>query len=175
MKNTIALIIKLLVTFAAAWIAFSVLDNLSILTVAIIAVSCTVLNYVLGDLLILPRFGNTIATIMDGILAAITAYFIIILIANVFVSTSALMIFVLMVAVFEIFFHMYLLNANIVERRSSRETFNNEKLNYNTETANELYPYNKNSYMKDYEISNYSDDNGDNRYNINRKDNDNIE
>ena len=76
MKTTIALIIKFIVTMAAAWISFMLFGTVAFWTVAIIAIVGTVFNYLIGDLLVLPRFGNVIASIVDGILGGALAWMI---------------------------------------------------------------------------------------------------
>jgi hypothetical protein len=55
------------------------------------------------------------------------------------------LIFAIIVAVAEFFFHMYLFSAHIVEKKKTDEDFyKKNKLNYNTETGGEIYPYNRN-------------------------------
>lgn len=143
MKTTIALIIKFIATFAAAWISFMLFDNLSLSIVFIIAIAGTILNYVIGDLFVLPNFGNATASIVDGILSAITAYLILIFTPAVLVDYTSIFLFAIITAACEIFFHMYLFRAHIVEHKSSDSNkFNRKKLNYNTETADELNPLN---------------------------------
>jgi hypothetical protein len=47
------------------------------------------------------------------------------------------------VAVAEFFFHMYLINAHVIEKKKSDNDFyKRNKVSYNTETGSELYPYN---------------------------------
>lgn len=139
MKTSIALLIKFVATFIAACISFSLFDNIFLSIVLIIAASGTVLNYFIGDLFILPRFDNIIASIMDGVLAAVTAY-IILLVAN-YGQRSSIFIFAIMVAAFEVFFHMYLLKTNIIKKKTTNTgPSSKQKLNYNTEIAKEMNP-----------------------------------
>ena len=50
----------------------------------------------------------------------------------------------MIVAVAEFFFHIYLINAHVVEKKKSDfNLYKRDKLNYNTETGGELYPYGK--------------------------------
>ena len=73
-----------------------------------LALAATALNYLLGDLAILPATGNLIASIADGGLAVLTAY-IFSLISDAFQATPAsLLTFAVLVAVGEFFFHLYL-------------------------------------------------------------------
>lgn len=142
MKTTIALIIKFIVTMAAAWIAFMMFGTVAFWTVVIIAFTGTVLNYLIGDLLILPRWGNVIAAICDGILGGLAAWMILAIAPVTYAFMNSVYIFAIIIAVAEFFFHMYLISAHIVEKKKTDEDFyKKDKLNYNTETGGEIYPY----------------------------------
>jgi len=139
MKTITALIIKFILTFGAAWISFLIFGNVGLTFILIIAIAGTILNYLIGDLLILPRFGNIVASISDGILGAITSYAI--LFAYVYYTASSLAYFAIIVAILEYFFHMYLVSADIVRRKDSDTTeTGKKKLNYSTEIAKEMHP-----------------------------------
>jgi hypothetical protein len=143
MKTTIALIIKFIVTMAAAWIAFMMFGQVAFWTVAVIALAGTILNYLIGDLLVLPRFGNVIASILDGILGGAIAWMILAYTPVTYTYMTSIYIFAVIVAVAEFFFHMYLLSSRIVEKKKSDADFyKRSKVSYNTETGSELYPYN---------------------------------
>lgn len=155
MKTTIALIIKLFVTFVAAWVAFMVFGTAGLLYAFLIALAGTVLNYLIGDLFILPKFGNLIAAICDGILAAVLSYIILAATFTYYTATS-LAIFAVMVVVFEVFFHMYLFKADII-RKKTDNVMQNKKLNFSTETAKEMHPsFSKNSEGSDSYTYNHS-------------------
>ena len=141
MKTIFALLIKFVVTLAAAWISFSLFSYVAFYTVLIIAITGTVLNYLIGDMLILPRLGNTIATVVDGLLSAVTAYTVLYYSTVTYYTMTSILVFAVIVAVAEIFFHMYLVKSDIVKSRDSELLLRNKKINYNTETGNELYPY----------------------------------
>ncbi len=143
MKTTIALIIKFIVTMAAAWISFMVFGQVAFWTVAIIALAGTVINYLLGDLLVLPKFGNVIASILDGVLGGAIAWMILAYAPVTYAYMTSVYIFAVIVAVAEFFFHMYLLSAHVIEKKKSDDDFyKRSKVSYNAETGSELYPYN---------------------------------
>ncbi|MHB8156440.1 MAG: DUF2512 family protein, partial [Desulfocucumaceae bacterium] len=88
--------------------AFAVLERNSWGWIATLAIAATALNYLLGDLMVLPRYGNIMASVGDGILGALTAY-VIDLIASGFRTTFAtLALFAILIAIGEYFFHKYL-------------------------------------------------------------------
>jgi len=142
MKTAIALIVKFLVTMAAAWIAFMLFGTTAFWAAAIIALSGTVLNYLLGDLLVLPRLGNFAASIFDGILAGALAWAILAYSPATYNYMTTVYIFALIVAVAEFFFHMYLLSAHVVEKKKTdNELYKRNKVSYNTESGKELFPF----------------------------------
>ena len=77
--------------------------------VLIIAVVGTAINYLLGDLVILPSSNNTTASIVDGVVAAVLAYAVMEGMGTVITRDWwAILIFGVLVAGFEFYFHNYL-------------------------------------------------------------------
>ncbi|HBV96000.1 MAG: hypothetical protein JL50_05130 [Peptococcaceae bacterium BICA1-7] len=107
-KTSVALIVKFVMTFVAAAIAFMILERNALGWVALVALAGTILNYLLGDLVILPRFGNIVASLGDGVLAAVTAYVVDLIVPGFTTTWAALAAFAVLVAVAEYFFHAYL-------------------------------------------------------------------
>lgn len=106
-KTMVALGFKFVMTFFFAVISFYVTDN-PLNWVVIVSLAATGLNYLIGDLFVLPNMGNIVASLGDGIMGAITAY-IIDLISPVFSTTiTSLAVFAFLVAIGEYFFHLYL-------------------------------------------------------------------
>ncbi len=138
MKSAIALLTKVVAIFIAAWISFSLLNNIFLTLIFMITGLVTALNYLVGDLLILPRFGNIAASITNGVLAAVISYAV--LIFSNYTATASIWIFALIVTAFEFFYHMYLLKSNIV-KKDSGSIYDEQKINYSTETAKEIHPY----------------------------------
>lgn len=113
-KTSGALLTKFLLTFAASAVAFSVFDRNSLGWALAIAAAGTVLNYIIGDLGILPRAGNFVASLADGGLAALTALAIDRMSASFNTDTGSLVTFGILVGVAEYFFHNYLLRSRKV-------------------------------------------------------------
>ncbi|HWQ79906.1 MAG TPA: DUF2512 family protein [Anaerovoracaceae bacterium] len=144
MKTLIAIIIKFVGVCVAAWIAFMVFGTVAFWTVFLIACAVTVLNYLIGDLWVLPNWGNIWASIIDGILAGGTAWVILYYTPVTNNYYNWLWVFAVIIAVAEFFFHMYLFNAHVVEKkRSDSALYKKDKLNYNTEHGGELFPYSR--------------------------------
>lgn len=109
MRTTIALLFKFVATFVAAWASFSLIDQNPTAMILAVAFLGTFLNYILGDLLLLPSMGNTISAIGDGILAAATAYVVDLFSYNFSTSATGLIVFAAIIAAAEYFFHIYLI------------------------------------------------------------------
>ncbi len=109
-----ALAIKLALTFIFAAIAFYLFGNNNISWVFIIALLATVINYFVGDLFVLPRYGNLVASAGDGIMGGLVAYIVDIASIEFVAGFTSIAIFALTIAVGEYFFHQYLLNAEDV-------------------------------------------------------------
>lgn len=107
MRTFLGLILKLLATFVAAWIAYGLVDNDPLIWIFIVALVITVINYLIGDLLILPRYGNVAAAIDDGIMAGLIAYLISLMTDNFKVSWLSSLIFIVIIFIFELFLHRY--------------------------------------------------------------------
>ncbi|AOY78181.1 DUF2512 family protein [Clostridium formicaceticum] len=107
-NTTTALLVKLLMTFVAAWLTLGFMDGNPFIWVATVAVIGTALNYILGDLVVLPNLGNVIASIGDGVMAALVAYIIVLFTVNFNTIWGILIGFAIIVVVVKFFFHMCL-------------------------------------------------------------------
>lgn len=138
MKTIIALLVKFALTLGAAWLAFSVFNNTAFSLVLLIAAFCAVLNYVIGDLFILPALGNILAIIADSGLSLVTS-FLLITLSYQSVNWFALIIFAVGIGAGEYFFHNYLFKRKVTLADDSI-LLRKGNLNYRTETADELNP-----------------------------------
>lgn len=107
-RTTLALIFKFVMTVVFAAGAFILIDGNGWTWPIVVGVAGTILNYVLGDLVVLPRFGNIAASIGDGVLAALTAYVVDLIVPAFTTSATSLAVFAVLIAVGEYFFHQYL-------------------------------------------------------------------
>lgn len=111
MNNTLtALIIKLVMTTIFVWLTIGVIDGNSLGLLLVLGIIATVGNYVIGDLGILPKFGNIVASLGDGGMGAIIAYLMSLLLTGFNVSATSLIAFFVLVSVGEFFFHQFLLS-----------------------------------------------------------------
>ncbi|NLK01189.1 MAG: DUF2512 family protein [Clostridia bacterium] len=114
-KTTNALLFKFLMTLVFAVIAFSLIGGNAFKWVFLVAVLGTVVDYLVGDLFILPQVGNLIASAINGVLAALIAFLTSMAIPAFVTRAFPLVVFGILIAVGEYFFHQYLLKTEEVE------------------------------------------------------------
>lgn len=117
----VALLIKLIFTFFAGWLAFSYIGSNTFGWIILAALTAGILNYFIFDIIVLPSFGNIAASIGEGLLSALISLLISLLsggikannqIVNVFrTDFLTLAFFAIVIAVIEYFFHLYLLQS----------------------------------------------------------------
>lgn len=113
-KTGTALVVKFVMTLVFAAATLLLMDGNRWSQVFMVALGGTIINYLVGDLFILPKYGNTTASICDGILIAGLAYIVNLLVPTFRTSFAALVIFAILIAVGEYFFHQYLLKSEKV-------------------------------------------------------------
>lgn len=108
MRTAMALAVKFVLTFVMAFIAFNLFLDNDITWILFLGLAGTVLNYIIGDLIVLPSMGNIVASIGDGLLAAIVAYSLDIFEPAFDTTWTTLVLFAILVAIGEYIFHNYL-------------------------------------------------------------------
>ena len=114
MQTIWSLLVKFVMTFVFAALAFFYLMTNPIMSVFWVALAATVINYLVGDLMVLPAFGNTVASIGDGIMAGLVAYVAALATPMFTAPLNALLIFAVLVGIGEYFFHQFLKNSEKV-------------------------------------------------------------
>lgn len=109
-----ALFVKLVGTFVAVWAGCGLVDANPVGACLGLAAGITAANYLVGDLLILPAAGNIVATLADGGLAAGLTFLAGLFMTGITVSLTGIIVVGILVALFEYFFHQFLLRAKKV-------------------------------------------------------------
>jgi len=106
----VALVVKYILTAVVAWIAFGLLTRNSWAQILTLALVVTLVNYLIADMLVFRVAGNVVAAVVDGAVAAFLAWLMTmgLLVRAMTVTTTALGVFGVLVAVGEYFFHLYL-------------------------------------------------------------------
>lgn len=138
MNHLKAFLIKAAITFLLLMLILGLLFQYSIGDVFILTLIIGVVSYLLGDLMLLPRTSNITATISDFAIAMLITWF---YLANITLSTTnvfvASFLTAIGVALFEIFFHRYMIN-QILTRKDDYGRLGT--LRYNTEISDEIAP-----------------------------------
>lgn len=113
-RTLMALVLKFIMTLLFSWVAFGFVDGNPLGFIFTAAVLGTGLNYVLGDLFVLPRFGNIAASAGDGVMGALTALVVASFSTAYRTSFFSLVLFAVLIAAGEYFFHQYLLRSKKV-------------------------------------------------------------
>ncbi len=115
MNNTWrVLLVKFIMTLAIAIIAFSILDVNPFGWVLLVALVVTAVNYLVGDLYILPNYNNIAASIADGIMGGLLAVIVGLLTPAFAPGTGALIAFAVLTGIGEYIFHPYMMeNTNV--------------------------------------------------------------
>ncbi|MFG6150083.1 DUF2512 family protein [Halobacillus sp. B23F22_1] len=113
--------------------------GLSFGSVFLVALVLSIISYFIGDLLILRRANNLMATLSDFVLALVVIYF---MVAGLTLTVgdelfTAALLSAVAVAVFEYIFHKYVATSGLYETKGKKE----RKLNLSTEASEELFPY----------------------------------
>ncbi|WP_186579492.1 YndM family protein [Aquibacillus kalidii] len=133
MRHVKALTIKFIATFALLYLILGVLGDLSFTAVFSITVVLGVVSYLIGDLLLLPKTNNIIATVADLGLAFVLIYWMSDAMTPVTDTFGISVIAALAVALCEELFHRYLAN-NLLPKKNTPL----RNLKYLTETSEEL-------------------------------------
>ncbi|AND39935.1 YndM family protein [Cytobacillus oceanisediminis] len=139
MQHFKALALKFLASVVLLYIILGIFFGMSFVNVFIITAILGITAYILGDMVILPRSSNMIATAADFGLAFLLIWFLSSILINgdnlIAMSIAA----ALGVALFEYLFHLYLLR-NMTEASNEKGTINQGNLRYNTEVSEDLTP-----------------------------------
>ena len=139
MKHMKNLAIKFISILAVLFIILGIFYDMSFGNVLSISVVLTLASYLIGDLLILRKTNNTIATISDFAIAFLVIW---LMGENLTYGDSLIMpalISAAGIALFETFFHKYV-SSQINEANENQNSSRN--LRYQTEASSELTPRN---------------------------------
>lgn len=102
------LLARFIMTFLFASIGLTIIDGNPVGWVLTVSVVVVTANYLVGDLLTLPRYGNMATSLAEGILAALGAYVLSLIFMSITVSLTGLTVFGGLVAAGEYLLHKYL-------------------------------------------------------------------
>ncbi len=114
-STTNALLFKFLMTLVFAGIALGFVGGNAFEWVLLVSILATIIDYLVGDLFIMPRVGGLAAAIINGILVALIAFVVAMVVPAFTVTAFSALIFAALIMVGEYSFHQYLLKSDEVE------------------------------------------------------------
>lgn len=108
MKHVINLAIKFFMLAIVLAILLPSFTNVDFNQAMVVAILLTIAAYIIGDMIILPTFGNAVATVADAGLAAIVIWGAQYLLVGYVMDWTSALITGAVVGVGEYFFHRYL-------------------------------------------------------------------
>ncbi|MFI8709459.1 YndM family protein [Bacillus sp. NPDC077411] len=140
MKHIVALLIKYTAISAVLLMILGIFQNISIPRILLISLLITGSAYLIGDLFVLPKYGNMVATIADFGLSFLGIWVLTYLLTdNNFARNIVASSFwsALLIGVIEVFFHIYMKKAVLYENNDSRESTNIHHDRYAMEISHE--------------------------------------
>lgn len=127
MKHAKALGIKFVFTTIILLVLFTVFDTANIWQILVISVLFTVLSYLLGDLLILRKFGHLVAALSDLVLSFVALWLLgMIIISDFDRLLLAAGVSALLLTICEALFHSHLSN-NVMKIKGSKSPEQRER------------------------------------------------
>ncbi|WP_142398654.1 YndM family protein [Bacillus wiedmannii] len=124
MKHIVALLIKYTAITAVLLIILGIFQDISIPRVLLISLFLTGAAYLIGDLFVLPKYGNMIATIADFGLSFFGIWFLTYLLTDLDSTRNigfSSFVAALIIGLIEVFFHIYMKKVVLHEDGESRE------------------------------------------------------
>lgn len=137
MNHLKAIVVKFLSSLVLLYIILGLMYNMSLTNVFLISLALALTSYIIGDLFLLPRTNNTIATLADfGF-----AFMVIWILGESLTYGDSLIVASLIsaagVALFEYFFHKSIASNGFEGEEGQQYNINYQ---FQTEAADELYP-----------------------------------
>lgn len=105
----LALFVQFFSTTLTAWVIFRFFQGNALGPVFLIGIIGTILTSFIGDLYVFPNLGALWTGIADGVIATLIALFLTFLLEDFQASPSSILLFGLIILIFEYFFHKYLI------------------------------------------------------------------
>ncbi|MBP1970443.1 hypothetical protein J2Z83_002564 [Virgibacillus natechei] len=124
MRHVTAIVIKFLLTAVVVFAIMSTFNMPTFTDMLLISLLTTGLAYIIGDLLILPKFGNTIAAIADFGLATISIWILsYVFIGANFPAFTAAIITGFFLSICEGVFHIYMKRKVLIEKEKENKQY----------------------------------------------------
>lgn len=121
MEHVRALIIKVLMIGVITVAVLSMFRGVSPMNSIWLAIIITIVAYIIGDLLILPTYGNLSASIADGIIAFLVTWLTPFVVTRISISVGTALTVGALVGIGEWFFHKYFTRTVLDDNNDKKE------------------------------------------------------
>lgn len=104
----LGLILKIILIFISAWIAYGLIEDNGLLWIFITSLAISLILFLIGDILILPRYGNMSSTLANTVFAIIIAWIIDLLTTSFYITWMSTLVFAILIFIIEYILHRYL-------------------------------------------------------------------
>lgn len=135
-----AMALKFIATLIILYVILGLWYDMSFGNVFLITLALGIISYILGDMLILSRTNNTVATLTDFALAFLLIW---IMGENLTHGDSLILpalVSAVAIALFESYFHKYVANNVFEDNTGKNQNQTSGKLSYQTEASEEITP-----------------------------------
>ncbi|SCV20644.1 Uncharacterized protein BCRIVMBC845_03168 [Bacillus cereus] len=146
MKHIVALLIKYTAISAVLLMILGIFQGISIPRILFISLLTTGVSYLIGDLFILPKYGNMVATIADLGLSFVEVWALTYFLTNINLTRNigaSAFFAALLIGVTEIFFHIYMKKVVLHADEGSRESTTIGHDKYAMEISDEYVDYSR--------------------------------
>lgn len=146
MKHIVALLIKYTAISAVLLMILGIFQGISIPRILFISLLITGVSYLIGDLFILPKYGNMVATIADVGLSFVGVWALTYFLTNINLTRNigaSAFFAALLIGVAEIFFHIYMKKVVLHADEGSRESTTIGHDKYAMEISDEYVDYSR--------------------------------
>ncbi|MGV3488154.1 MAG: YndM family protein [Tuberibacillus sp.] len=145
MRDSMVLLLKFVSCAIAFAIGLDVFFDATIVDILSFSLTVTIISYIIGDRIILPAYGNTLASLVDFIMAYLSVW----IFGNFYLNSVmqiawGSVISAAIISIAEIFVHRYLLTHDDEESRATDQERIRSRVAFGTEFAEENDLHNPN-------------------------------
>lgn len=104
----LGLILKIILIFVSAWIAYGLIEENSLLWIFISSLAVSLITFLVGDMLVVTRYGNVSGAVADVVIGGILVWLIDMLTDYFYITWVSTLVFLVLLFIIELILHRYL-------------------------------------------------------------------
>ncbi|MEW6458698.1 MAG: DUF2512 family protein [Bacillota bacterium] len=121
MEHVRSLVIKFVIYAAILSVAMWVVAQLPITAALVTALIVAVLTYVIGDLWLLPNYGNIVSSFVNAVMAGVAIWLVFLGLFPPAPAVFVILVAAVLIGIADYFYHQYLKDALFREKETPRE------------------------------------------------------